>query len=151
MKGTRHKKMKGITPIIAIIILLLITIALAGAAYTYLNIYFQGSTAKSISLVDITCNGGRVSAIITNIGTQSVTLGTCGTGAAAISGSSTVCGDVTIIKSAGTPTNNAMSGNFTGATSINRGSTATFTEGGCGAGNFCDYRLIAGTAVGGAT
>ncbi|MBI4176279.1 MAG: hypothetical protein HY518_03675, partial [Candidatus Aenigmarchaeota archaeon] len=36
------RKMKAITPIISIIILLLITIALAGAAYTYLSIYFQG-------------------------------------------------------------------------------------------------------------
>jgi flagellin-like protein len=35
---TAHKK--GITPIIAIIILLLITIALAGAAYSYISTYW---------------------------------------------------------------------------------------------------------------
>jgi len=60
--------MKGVTPIIAIIILLLITISLAGVAYTYLSGYFTGATAKVIQLRDSVKN----IALINNIGSQPV-------------------------------------------------------------------------------
>jgi flagellin-like protein len=47
--------MKGITPIIAIIVLLLITVALAGVAWTYLQGYIGGLTSKSIEVTDYFC------------------------------------------------------------------------------------------------
>ncbi len=46
---------KGITPIIAIIVLLLITVALAGAAWTYLSTYMTGLTGESIEVRDYFC------------------------------------------------------------------------------------------------
>jgi len=45
---TRSKKVKGVTPIIAIIVLLLITVALAGTAMTYL----QGYLFQQVVLID---------------------------------------------------------------------------------------------------
>jgi flagellin-like protein len=41
---------KGITPIISVIILLLITVALAGAAWSYMNGIFTSQTSKSFSV-----------------------------------------------------------------------------------------------------
>ena len=61
---------KGITPIIAIIVLLLITVALAGAAWSYLSTYMTGLTAQSIELRDYFCVGGNDAIIIiANTGT----------------------------------------------------------------------------------
>jgi flagellin-like protein len=40
---------KGITPIIAIIVLLLITVALAGATWTYLSAYWVGIVGQSMT------------------------------------------------------------------------------------------------------
>ena len=71
---TAHKK-KGITPIIAIIILLLITIALAGAAYSYISTYWESVTGKNIQITSNFCTGGNTAnVIIKNMGTSQVTL-----------------------------------------------------------------------------
>ncbi len=65
--------MKGITPIIAIIVLLLITVALAGVAYSYLNSYMTGLTSKSIEVRDAFCVGsGTATVIIANVGTTAI-------------------------------------------------------------------------------
>ncbi len=70
---TVHKK--GITPIIAIIILLLITIALAGAAYSYISTYWESVTSKNIQIANKFCTGGNTAnIIIKNMGTSQVTL-----------------------------------------------------------------------------
>ncbi len=67
---------KGITPIIAIIILLLITIGLAATAWTYLSGFMAGYT-KSLTLVDSYCTGGTTSnVILRNTGTEPISLGT---------------------------------------------------------------------------
>jgi flagellin-like protein len=64
--------MKGITPIIAIIVLLLITVALAGATWTYLSDYFNRMIAKQIELTDSFCiNGNQAVIFVRNMGTQS--------------------------------------------------------------------------------
>jgi len=64
---------KGITPIIAIIVLLLITVALAGAAWTYLNTYMSGLTGQSVEVRDYFCtNHDTATIIIANTGTQSI-------------------------------------------------------------------------------
>jgi flagellin-like protein len=61
---------KGITPIIAIIVLLLITVALAGAAWTYLSTYMSGLTGQSVEVRDYFCVGTDQAVIlIANTGT----------------------------------------------------------------------------------
>ena len=65
--------MKGITPIISIIILLLITIGLASAAWTYMSGYFQGLTSKVLEMSSASCIGGtQVSFLAGNIGTSNI-------------------------------------------------------------------------------
>ena len=64
--------MKGVTPIIAIIMLLLITVALAGAAWTYLQAYMSALIGKSIEVTDAFCiNGDTAVVLLRNSGTQS--------------------------------------------------------------------------------
>ena len=62
------KKMKGITPIISIIILLLITIALAATAYSYLSGYMFGQMGSSFSIPTngAFCSGGTITVIVRN-------------------------------------------------------------------------------------
>lgn len=61
---------KGITPIIAIIVLLLITVALAGTAWTYLSGYLGGLTGKSAEIRDYFCvNNQYPTIIVANTGT----------------------------------------------------------------------------------
>ncbi|UCD02615.1 MAG: hypothetical protein JSV63_02365 [Candidatus Aenigmatarchaeota archaeon] len=65
--------MKGITPVIAIIILLLITVSLAGMGWTYISQYAGGLTAYQIDIVDSFCIGsGEVRIIVKNIGTGGI-------------------------------------------------------------------------------
>ena len=67
--------MKGITPIIAIIILLLITISLAAAAWTFLTGYFTGLTTGTIELSQPTCLSGTIPfAVVKNIGTSTISV-----------------------------------------------------------------------------
>lgn len=66
---------KGITPIISVIILLLITVGLAAAAWTYMGNFFSSITAKTIEVPTQKCiNGVDVMAIIHNMGTESISL-----------------------------------------------------------------------------
>jgi flagellin-like protein len=66
--------MKGITPIISIIILLLITIGLASAAWTYMSGYMTGLLSRALDVSSSpSCIGGiTVSFIVKNIGTNNV-------------------------------------------------------------------------------
>ncbi|MEM5871854.1 MAG: archaellin/type IV pilin N-terminal domain-containing protein [Candidatus Aenigmatarchaeota archaeon] len=65
--------MKGITPIVSIIILLLITIGLAAAAWTYMSNVFTGITAKAIDISSQFCIGGtQAVGIVRNIGTDNI-------------------------------------------------------------------------------
>jgi len=64
---------KGITPIIAIIILLLITVALAGVAWKYLSSYMTGLTGQSVELRDYFCiKDCTATLIIANTGTLKI-------------------------------------------------------------------------------
>lgn len=61
---------KGITPIIAIIVLLLITVALAGTAWTYLSSYMTGLTGNSYEVSDYFCTVNEdIIVIVQNFGT----------------------------------------------------------------------------------
>ena len=136
---------KGITPIIAIIVLLLITIALAGAAWTFLNTYVGGSIGKDFSVpLTGTCVGGTTAVIkVTNMGTELISLGTCNTNP--VTGTSGNCGDITVLR---TDSSANMNGSFS-ASSITAPvgtslSSVQFTDTNCTTANnpkICSYEF----------
>ena len=130
---------KGITPIIAVIILLLITVALAGLAWTFLSGYFTGMTAQNIQLIDYSCAGNTVRVIIRNAGSQSITM----TSPCTISTSVATCGSLTVIRESNFNTAPTLS-----LTPVPAGSTTTFTETGVSAGTHT-YRFSTTTGAGG--
>ncbi|MEE9322926.1 MAG: archaellin/type IV pilin N-terminal domain-containing protein [Candidatus Aenigmarchaeota archaeon] len=67
--------MKGITPIISIIILLLITVGLAASAWTYMGNYLTTLTAKSIEISTQKCLNDDAFVIIHNMGTARIAEG----------------------------------------------------------------------------
>ena len=102
--------MKGITPIISIIVLLLITVSMAGAAYVFLGGYMQGLTGQAVTLSGI-CQSGHIARVsVANMGTNSIDLGTC-TGPSDIAGDETRCGDITVVSVDG----HSMDGNWSAA------------------------------------
>ena len=67
---------KGITPVIAIIVLLLITVALAGAAWNYLQEYWNQVVGKNMQVLDAYCIAGNEAIILLrNTGTNEIGLG----------------------------------------------------------------------------
>jgi len=66
--------MKGISAIIATILLLLITIALAGTAYMYVSGMIGAKISKTISILSPQCSSnGNITIIISNDGTTDIT------------------------------------------------------------------------------
>jgi flagellin-like protein len=65
--------MKGVSAIIATILMLIITIGLAGTAYIYISGVMTGRTAKTISLLDASCSGGDITVVLSNDGTTDIT------------------------------------------------------------------------------
>ena len=65
---------KGITPIIAIIILLLITIALAASAWTFLSGFLGTQIEKSffVPIGGAYCVGGTIKVTVVNTGTTTI-------------------------------------------------------------------------------
>ena len=63
--------MKGISEVIATLIMLLIVMALAGMAYMYISGVFTTQT-QGIEVVDSWCSGGNVTIKIRNIGTTAI-------------------------------------------------------------------------------
>jgi flagellin-like protein len=139
IEDRRMKMKKGITPIIATIILLLITVALAGLAWTFLSGYYTGMTAKNIQLVDFSCTGGTARVIIRNAGTESINTAACAT-----TGTVVTCTDLTIVKTQGAM---GLTQGVLPAT-VPAGQVATFTETGLAAGSH-SYRLTTTTGAGG--
>jgi len=72
--------MKGISEVIALILMLVITIALAGTAYLYISGIFTTQT-QAIEVADAFCNtstsGGNIIMSIRNLGSSAVTSITC--------------------------------------------------------------------------
>ena len=134
---------KGITPIIAIIVLLLITIALAGTAWTFLNQYMVSTTGKNLQLTDSFCiSGTKAKIILKNIGTENVNIGTCTTSMS--TGSTTTCGDVIITRTDG---RNLTSASLDKGGSIQPQGVVTFTDNACttsGTSRVCNYRFAVG-------
>lgn len=61
---------KGVSTIIATILVLLIAMALAGTAYIYFTGIMTGRTGLTISLQDASCNGTAMTLVIVNDGTR---------------------------------------------------------------------------------
>ena len=118
--------MKGISAIIATLLILLITIGLAGLAYSYISGVFTSKT-MTISLVDAYCTGTDAMFIIRNDGTQ--TLPSTSVTATVIDASCTGGNLPT------TESNNPLTSD------ISAGSTATLTATGCKTGRTHTWRL----------
>ena len=68
---------KGVSAIIATILLLMITIALAGAAYIYMSGIVTGRTSKAISILDASCTNNTIDTItivLSNDGTMDISI-----------------------------------------------------------------------------
>ncbi len=65
-------KNKGVSAIIATILLLMIAIALAGTAYLYFSGMVGGKTGKTISISEAYCNGTHVTVVLSNDGTKNI-------------------------------------------------------------------------------
>ncbi|MBI4176430.1 MAG: LamG domain-containing protein [Candidatus Aenigmarchaeota archaeon] len=65
--------MKAVTPIVAIIAVLLIAVAMAGLVYSYLSAYSDVFTGKKIGIVERPfCFGGTANIFVQNIGTKPI-------------------------------------------------------------------------------
>jgi len=62
-------KQKGVSAIIATILLVMIAIALVGTSYIYFSGLVGGRTKKTISLTEAYCNGSHVTLSVSNDGT----------------------------------------------------------------------------------
>jgi flagellin-like protein len=136
---------KGITPIISIIVLLLITISLAGAAYFFMTNYVNTLTGQAITLSGV-CQGGHIARVsVANMGSATINLDPVNDnpdvincmGPGDISGDETKCGDITVVSLDG----HSMDGNWS-ATSIatqtgTNPESAVFRDYNCN--GFCKY------------
>jgi len=133
--------MKGITPVIAIIILLLITVALSGATWNYLMMYWEGVVGKQVELTDTFCiQGSQAVVLIRNTGTKEFSP------AAEITVINATSGQRFNVWSYVTPNlswSSADGANLTGTLAPNK--IARFNTY-CPAGTYCSFRIIAGSA-----
>jgi len=112
---------KGITPIVAIVILLLIAVAIAGAAYTYITGYWTGLTGKALEITSTTCDSrGNVTINVRNFGQDIVSLADPPTGDVTVTRA--------IIAGSGGTLNVVKSG------TIDPGQGGTITDAGAGTG-----------------
>jgi len=127
---------KGVSAVIATILMLIITIALAGMAYMYISGVFTGVT-QGIEVADSYCseqtgsgNEDEAVLIIKNIGTTKLTSITC-IQTAPVDDNGGIC----------TSTSAALTG-----VDIDAGQTQTFKDicNGTGSGRSCAYRLSPG-------
>lgn len=64
--------MKALSTIIAIILLVLITIGLAGSAYVFLGGILARKMEKVISILDANCNGTHITMVVSNDGIETI-------------------------------------------------------------------------------
>jgi flagellin-like protein len=65
---------KGITPVVAILVLLLITIAITGSAWIYISTYYGGITSEAVEITSADCDGKGVQIFLRNIGSGNLNL-----------------------------------------------------------------------------
>jgi len=63
---------KGVSAVIATILLLMITIGLAGTAYVYMSGMVGARTSKTISVLDASCTSDIITLVISNDGTDDI-------------------------------------------------------------------------------
>lgn len=112
--------MKGISTVIAVVVMLLVTIAIIGAAWSYISGYWVGLTAKNAEVTSTDCTNGVVTIFIKNIGGSSINLAT----------------DVTTTRTSPTSADISASG------TIGLGKIGNVTDNTCGTGNTCVYRVV---------
>ena len=64
--------MKGVAEIISVILMLMITIGIAGTAYVYIMGMMTQKTSKTISILQASCNTTHILLVITNEGTDKI-------------------------------------------------------------------------------
>jgi len=132
--------MKGISTVIATILMLMITIALAGTAYLYISGTFT-QQMQGIDMVDAFCSGGTQARItFLNLGTTDLNFvnGDC----TPVTGSPATCGAIRVTRTTG-----AGTASFDGVNedaTIEPGSTGELVDTGCTIGGTtisCVYRI----------
>jgi flagellin-like protein len=114
--------MKGVSAVIATILMLVITIALAGVAYMYMSGILTAKM-QGIEVADHFCSGGTVTLTIRNIGTNVIS-----------------AGNITVMQTA--PTGDTANPATCCSAAIDPGRTATYTDSCSGTGGrSCIYRL----------
>ena len=73
------KRMKGISPVIAVVLLVVIVVGLASFAYVYLSSLVVGRTSKVVSLSYAFCKNNNMTLVLKNDGTSEITV-TSGSG-----------------------------------------------------------------------
>ncbi len=126
-------RMKGITPIISTIVLVLVMVALAGAAWSYIGGFTSAYTSKVIDLPigSSYFDGKNVKIMLRNIGTSAINTGSCMT-----SGNTVTCGDITITREG----SNNDADIRPSAASISPKGSVTITDYACESGNV-RYRI----------
>ena len=122
--------MRGVSTVIATLMMLVITIALAGMAYMYISGVFTAQT-QGIEIVDSWCSAGNVTIRIRNIGTMSIAANT-----------------ISVTQTA--PAGDAASPATCCASAVDAGQIGTYTDSCSGTGaRTCVYRFVppAGRAV----
>jgi flagellin-like protein len=136
--------MKGITPIVSIIVLLLITISLAGLAYVFFGGLVGTMMGRTLVVSQGSCiNTDTAYVQITNVGTSSISV----TSPCSVTGKTATCGQITVVRedsgSFGTVT---ISSTTLAPGGDPTDSVATFQDDGCGAGNTCRYAFNVGSS-----
>jgi FlaG/FlaF family flagellin (archaellin) len=142
-KGYNINMKKGITPVVAVVLLLIIAVAVVGLAYSFISGFFSATTGKAAVVVGAgRCDSasGQVTITMTNTGTNTLDIS-----------------DVTVmLKSctAGGTTACPAATSFTTGTGstwpLNLGATGTIEEVDditydyCGLGNICFYDVVVG-------
>jgi len=64
---------KGITPVVAVVLLLIITVSVVGMGYTFVLGFFGTISGKAVFISGMSsCGGGKVNIIVTNVGTGDI-------------------------------------------------------------------------------
>ena len=136
--------MRGITPVISVILLLIITVAIMGLAYGFISGFFGTVTGKAaIVSGQSSCSSGAVNIYIRNAGTGPISISADGTGV--------LNGDATVIRTSGgiptwQPRNAAGACALGGPCLIQPQEAGTLQETTtiCGAGQTCTYDVSIG-------
>ena len=145
---------KGITPVIAIVLLLIITVAVVGLAYGFITGFFAATTGTAIFVPGVAqCDPttGRVTITVTNAGTSQIQVGSLTVVTKSCTGNApTLCPSTGSAIVAASGTTNWLSSALwpldtqeTGTIATQSAVTAVAYRD-CGAGNNCFYDVVAG-------